>query len=632
MKRLRSLVFLLVWAAFGAPGMGYAQNPPFQNPSLDSNCYFPQIGNSSEMDTLSGTAEGQEIGALVVKNLGPKPDGSYGSILIDNLVPPPPPNPNTNYTFSQFATGRNFNLHQLNQQRQRLNPDPDWWSGFDNPRFIHFRDRAHLDLFVPERTIYLADDAGNYDSTRFVTLLSSLHGVLPNNYFENFMPAYAARLTNDTLDDIVTGIITAWNDPTKDTTFLLLFKGRPNIKGGDMIYEDTSCQLYPNLINNPYRMSIEGDFRGTGREDLISAIDSSPGMPGRYGDLFFYANDPPFTLEKLAFALNYDTLLTGWQNPHLARSTGALVPFPAPVFPNHAKDHIADLIFSIQIDTEFALNPYVGDLYFFRCGPGFGSHRITIDSAAYIIKCPKIFSNTYWPLDITDAGDMTGTGNHVLYTAAGVTGYAWDAFFVMGAALDDKIDIYNRYEWSSRAGDTLTANDDSLEDFLEPLTDPNYQGGTPSTVGTLWLYYGSKQIPVRLNPKFADVRSIPQKNGAAIEFSPNPVTSGWSVATIVWPEAENAEYSVYDMLGRLCQHGPIRLLGGPEQQRIYFSSLSAGTYFYNITGARHTANARIVKLGGNESSGTPAPSFIQSLRDARDGRRMPEQLSPTITR
>jgi hypothetical protein len=169
----------------------------------------------------------------------------------------------------------------------------------------------------------------------------------------------------------------------------------------------------------------------------------------------------------------------------------------------------------------------------------------------------------------------------------------------------------------------LTANNDSLEDLLlafSGYTSPNDISNGLQGVGTIWLMYGSKQIPVHLNPQFADVTSIPQKDGAGITFAPNPLVNNWSVATIMWPEAEEGAYSIYDILGREVQRGTIRLLGGAEQQRIYFSDLAQGTYIYVITGAHHTASTRIVKLS-ESSHTTPEPNMIQQMKQVRDGQK-----------
>jgi hypothetical protein len=99
---------------------------------------------------------------------------------------------------------------------------------------------------------------------------------------------------------------------------------------------------------------------------------------------------------------------------------------------------------------------------------------------------------------------------------------------------------------------------------------------------------------VHLNPQFADVKSIPQVNGAGIRFAPNPVTQSWSVATIIWPEAEEADCIVYNLLGIAVQTGKIRLLGGPEQQRIYFPNLASGVYEVVIRGVAGEAHAKLV--------------------------------------
>ena len=582
------MLALGAWCWLLVPMEAKAQsNPPFQNPSLDTNCYFPQIGDLSEMDTICGSVGGQELGSPVILNMGTKPNGGYGNMLIGDLIPPPVIGDNV-YTLSQVETGPTFNLHKMTEYLQKINPDN---SGYHNglaDGFVlgHFRDRAHLDILSGWK-IYLSDDLGNYDSTDFVVLMSSLHGDLDSSqyaFYPNILPAYATHLTNDTIDDIVLSLYTESLNTSKDTCYLLLFRGRQSFARGDTVYEDTSCVLYSNTINYPFRQVLQGDFRGTGREDIIIMGDSGgTGWPGsRMGDIFFYANDPPFTLEKLVHAINYDTIMARWQNPKLLSQ--AVVSYPVyamPVLPKSPNDKSVDFI---PMFSDTANN---AGIYIFQGGTNFGSRRITLDSAAYVIHQPSIFQGAFWG-GFADAGDMTGTGNHVLYTTAGTGDNDWDAFFVTGQALDDKIDIYNSHLYGERAGDTLTANSDSLEDYLFRLASPD-----GSTKGSLWLYYGSKQIPVHLNPQFADVKSIPQQNGAGIIFSPNPITQSWSVATILWPEAENAEYEVYNILGSVVENGKIRMLGGAEQQRIYFPNLPNGTYIFEIRGESHEARSKL---------------------------------------
>ena len=634
--RYLKILIVLAWAGICGPASLCAQsNPPFQNPSLDSNCYFPQIGDLSEMDTIVGSDSNQDLGGGIIKNLGTKPDGSFGNMFIGNITP--------TAALAQVATGHSFNLHKMIENVQSLIPDGGGRTGQGNGmlsdygyRLGHFRDSYHLDIFVPYSwRIYWADDNGNYDSANYSTMSFNKRGDFTGNggLTGGFIGPYVTRLTSDSLDDLVMSWLPEYFDYTKDTIFLALYRGGITLKPIDTIFEDTSSVLYTNYAIYPSRQTLQGDFRGTGREDLIIMGDSGgTGWAGsRMGDMFFYANDPPFSLEKLAQAINYDTIMARWQNPNLLSQ--AVVSFSVmamPALPKSSTDKSVDFL---PVFSDTAHNT---GIYFFRGNPDFGTRRITLDSAAYVIHQPTIFPTIFqggeWPLHIADAGDMTGTGNHVLYTLAfvadGTGSPEWDAFFVTGKALDDKIDIYNVSN-ASIVGDTLTANGDSLEDFLLG-TDNSIEG--PNGLldkGGLWLYYGSKQIPVRLNPQFADVKSIPQQNGAGITLSPNPAQT-WSVATIVWPESEDGEYSIYDMLGRKVEHGPIQLYGGAEQQRIYFRGMPAGVYIYVIEGAHGSASARFVKLGGASSAaGTSQPSIIQQMKDTRDGKTDPAGLTPS---
>ena len=590
-------ILLLSLCALSATN-AYAQNPPFSHPSLDSNCYFPQIGDRTEMDTVVGWKIGHNLGSPYVRNLGPKPDGGYGNMFIGNLTPPPVDPIFTYYTLSQVQTGPGFNLHHMKQYLQRANPD-DRNGLVGDIKPIHFRDRSHLDLYVRATPsaggiIYLADDNGNYDTNNYVILASSLHGDLLDSLTQysfsvGFMPAYITRLTSDTLDDVVAAIYTRCKVVSNDSSYLLLFKGRTNVSAGDTLYEDASCILYPSLINSPYRRAIQGDFRGTGRDDWIIAGDTESVWAGsRYGDLFFFANDPPFTLQKLAHAINYDTLMTAWQNPHLVNTSVASFDlFTMPAFPKRKTDRSTDLLITLQIDTEG-----IPAIFLFRGGVDFGSHRITLDSAGYVIRNP--FGNGYaWPLWVTDAGDMTGSGYHVLRTTGSPARHlVAENFYVTGEALDDKIDLYNVHPYGEGQGDTLTANNDNLEDYLSDVyvDIPEAPGGA----GSLWLTYGSRQIPVHLNPLFADVRRVVNDKNASIEFSPNPVVGESSVVTIDWPRSESAQLKVYDLLGNIVLQNPIMLEAGVEQQHVAFPSCPSGVYEVVIQGSSAIARTNVV--------------------------------------
>ncbi|HET6400585.1 MAG TPA: hypothetical protein VFH95_04220 [Candidatus Kapabacteria bacterium] len=585
MKRLRSLVFLLVWAGFSSPCVSYAQNTPFQNPSLDSNCYFPQIGDPSEMDTIVGSVPNQELGGSVLKNLGPKPDGSFGNMLIGNISP--------SVALAQVATGPGFNLHQMKQFVQKITPD-DVQGDVGFWRLGHFRDRAHLDIFVGSDAgawvygkIFWADDQGNYDTARFTSLVPHIRrGNFTSNRGIGNGPIqpYIAHLTSDTVDDIVTSAYTADVDTVfpytgYDTAYALLYRGGSQLYGKDTVYEDTSAYLYPGSgKSSDLRYCTQADFRGVGRDDLIVS---------NFSICTYYRNDPPFSIQNFARAISKDTF---FNEPLLAQPSY----FPMKALSKNRTDQSVDLLVAGFIDS--GSSPV--SIYILHGGPNFGSHLLTLDSAAFAITHPNFAfgSSPYedWPLGIADAGDMTGTGNHVLFTTArnDYGDYWWDVSYVTGKALDNKIDIWNSAPYSVSPGDTLTANGDSLEDYLFSRSWP-YAPNGPEGAGSLWLYYGSKNIPVHLDSQWADVKNIPTQNGVAFTLSPNP-TRLWSVATIVWPEAEEAGYEVYNLLGEVVQSGTIRMLGGAEQERIYFPNLASGVYEILIHGSSHEARAKLV--------------------------------------
>jgi hypothetical protein len=593
-------------------------NPPFQSPALDSNCYFPQIGDPTEMDTIVGSTYAdpntQWLGTIV-KNMGTKYGGGFGNMFIGDISP--------SVALAQVGTGPSFNLHRMAPFIQKITPndvqgDVGFW------RLGHFRDQGHLDIFVGANNgagsygwIFWADDEGNYDSTRFTVLIPNIR---KGNFVSNGgigngpIQPYIAHLTSDTADDIVISAYTADFDTVfpftdYDTAYVLLYRGGSQLYGKDTVYEDTSAYLYPaGGKSSDFRSCTQADFRGVGRDDVI--------VIGK--DMCYYKNDPPFSLEKFAQDIAHDTLYAFWQDPvvYENNTTTFLTMRAVPKSPGDK---------SVDFVPVFDNIIYPGPVIFiFRGGPDFGSHRITFDSAAFVITNP-FNSNYLWPYNVADAGDMTGTGNRVLYTAG-----AWsndnqtDNFYVTGKALDNKIDIYNVSNSGGR-GDTLTANDDSLEDFLL---------SRPYGNGTLWLYYGSKNIPVHLNPQWADVKTeiekIPQQNGAGVTLSPNPANS-WTVATIVWPEAEEGEYIITDMLGREVQRDQIQFLGGGQENRISFPELPQGAYAFTLIGQHGTATARLIKLAAANApaaAGTRG-SFMQSLRDGRDGKasKFPEARS-----
>lgn len=578
MRNLQIFVFLLAWfaAADSCPGVLHAQsNQPFKSPALDSNCYFPQIGVPAEIDTIVGNHSNEELGSLV-HNLGSNANGNPGNVLLG--TGPAFTSGGPSEVFSIAPTGTNFNLHDLKAKAQQFLPD------VINLRFGHFHNRANVDIFdALNWIIYWADENGNYDSTRHTTLKSNvigdeIEGILGDGGM-GFTP-YISHLSNDTIDDIVLGYGTNNFDITTDSLILILFNGGSSLASKSIAYEDTSANYGRVDPSHSYHSCVEGDFRGIGREDLV--------MSDQQRTLFFFRNDPPFRLSALANALRFDTLWTRTANVAWGDSNNYWPdPFCSLVMhalPKKPGDNSYDWVVSVPTSNDSDLG-----IFIFRGGPYFGSHRITIDSAAFVILHPQVAFEPNWPGQFFDVGDMTGTGNRVFYTLGGDGSYAYQNFYVTGQALDQKIDIFN-FANAGAFGDTLTADGDNLEDFLMGL--PNYSTDSGG-IGSIWLMYGSKQIPVHLNPQFADIVNLPQKDGAGMALSPNPAQT-WSVATIIWPQAENVEYKFYNLLGNVVQSGNLLLLGGPEQQRLYFPNLISGLYVLEIRGESQSARTKLV--------------------------------------
>ena len=246
--------------------------------------------------------------------------------------------------------------------------------------FGHFHNSTSVDIFNEEGwIIYWADANGNYDQAHFTRLKTNVVGNTSNGIVGGSrFTACIAHLVSDTVDDLVLGYGTDFLNYTQDSNFLILFKGGTQLAEKDTAFEDTSANFGyltfgSGLNNHDIHICLQGDFRGIGREDLL--------IYDNY-DLFFYANDKPFSLGKLARAMRYDTL---------SNDIGIYPPVTSiamHLFPKKAGDQSMDFATSLGNSN---LN-----VYLFRGGPDFGSHRITLDSAAYVILPPDL-GYPIWP-------------------------------------------------------------------------------------------------------------------------------------------------------------------------------------------------------------------------------------------
>lgn len=307
LSRSVGLVILLLWAGEEVR----AQNTPFSSPALDSNCYFPQIGDPNQIDTIYGSVNNQMLGGFIIKNFGPNQGGGFGNLLLGNLDRAdhePSDAGSVSPTLFQVPTGPGFSLHNLSTKRVDLSPTDQVGT---NPIFAHLRTSKTVDLFNGFQ-IFWADDQGNYDSTRATTLRAQLRGASQNGGLGamNIVPPYIARLTSDTVDDIVVTVSTLVDFPSGlDTTFVALFRGGAILATKDTAYEDTSAIAYPLKVGRSasFHTAYQGDFRGVGREDLLVMDDSE--------NTTYFKNDRPFSLERFAWAIGHDTIMSRWQQP-----------------------------------------------------------------------------------------------------------------------------------------------------------------------------------------------------------------------------------------------------------------------------------------------------------------------------
>ncbi len=583
----RLILFTLLVLPFGK---SFAQ-------AFDPNCYFPKIG--AEVDTLTGRPF---FGYDLIKlDSDPKTGDEKFACIVRDV-------PDQQVVFS---SGKITDIHNLSIRSQ-------WNVNLGNAIFGHFRSRIQKDAFHGETNrIYWVDDEGNFDSSRFTQLRSSIQGNYSPETGHGFqyyrMDPIVAKLSNDTLDDIILMGNTRWStlQETNDSTriFILLFKGGSlQLPFGEIAYSD-SCIEYGisyedtvvEIINGdtigryiPVSRNIApGDFRGTGRIDIIT-VDY-------YGNFFFFKNDLPFSMEKFMRGIRYDTLSVVRDNPNWVQSQKyyRLSWRGLQVFPKFDWDKSEDFI------GRFNTNDYRSQAWlFFRGGPDFGSKRITLDSAEFILRSPSqlgafgsYFGGAYY---MDDCGDMTGTGNRVIKTVGGV-GHAGgeDLYYVVGKALDDRIDINVSYDNDpSSPVIKVKADTDSLQDVLFQINNYRYPSLDPIS-GSLGVLRGTSKIPVTLNPKYAvEERKALSATGNSLLAAPNPFVQK-TILTFDNCSSGKMYMEVVNTLGKIMLREEIVDVDGVQQYSANLSMLVPGAYHIRLVCPADgwSATATVVKVG-----------------------------------
>ena len=179
---------------------------------------------------------------------------------------------------------------------------------------------------------------------------------------------------------------------------------------------------------------------------------------------------------------------------------------------------------------------------------------------------------------------MTGTGNPVLRIRGNDRYSGREYYYVMGKAMDDKIDMsIQQSPGYAASGPVLVNTDgDKLQDILYQV---NNQGGDSLQryAGSLWVVHGSTQIPVHLNPKYAVKRQTSPISGL-ISIYPNPAHLETAVSFAV-ETAGAYSITIHDLLGRVMYRSTRRCDEGDGVWSLQTELFPQGTYYVTIEGA-----------------------------------------------
>ncbi len=580
MGKYRLICILLFLLLFGAGG-AWSQ---ISSSAFDPNCYFPRIGVLGEIDTIYGAHHNQGLGGGMI-NIGPEPGGSYGRISCDlvldtsadRVIPP-----------SVFTTGPNFDLHHLKVTGNYIN-------SFYIARRSHFRSPKYWDLLAvidptggaPEPArIYWQDDNGNYDTSRYTQLRSSVEGKYKYIYCDHFNIPFTSHISSDSVEDLIYTVSIQDIDSLKIRRYFLYYQGGQHLydQGKKAIADST---FYFNNQPWPFgtypQIAAQGDFRGVGRNDFL-VYDSQTGYTG---NIMHYKNAIPFTMESL---LHLDTIFE-WSSPNTFQAGWPF--FPMRALPKVKGDSSVDLLIYITTGTP------VEGIGILRGGKNFDTYQWSLDSLAFLIHHPGYYDSKWqsltWGGGGVDCGDMTNTGNRVLGTGGetdqGLDNY--DFFYVVGNNIDDKADMFIGdipNHGGTDAEDTLTADHDQYGDII--MGRPGFGMNSASEYnGTIFVLHGSEKIPVsgRTVSTFK-----PGQN--QISVYPNPITTGTCTLDLHSLELQDLDITIWDLLGRKIYFEHIYAPYMRTQHQIFLNSITSGTYTLEVIGKKFNQRIQLSVL------------------------------------
>ncbi|MFI5263210.1 MAG: T9SS type A sorting domain-containing protein [Candidatus Kapaibacterium sp.] len=568
---LRPLLLVLAFT-----GISEAQ---VSSPAFDPNCYFPRIGVAGEIDTIYGWQVDQELGAGML-NIGAAPDSSYGRIscVVDHDTA------KQIWRDSVFNTGPNFNLHKLNTIGKFILPPY-----YNIVRFAHFRSQRYRDILATASSrsaiILWQDDQGNYDSSRYTELWSSKRGT--NFTFLDDMVPYSAHISSDMVEDIIGSAVLLDSGSSHGDAYLIYFKGGEQLKTqgkiaiSDSMYSMDSASKFLQIAE---KSPAQGDFRSVGREDLLQS--------DQYGNIMYFKNDPPFSMRKFLDGLRFDTLIAQRQNPN---SIGGPVAFTMKALPKLPGDSSVDLF--AQFNTYYGTKG-IQEFRIFKGGEEFGSHRLTVDSAALVIHEPYYYDDRFnllsFGVGIRDCGTMTGTHNRVLYIGAGLDGgfYGYHFFYVLGTAADDKADMVigaiPNYGVAGNQVDTLVADKDGYQDIIMGLSDYG--------PGTIYLVHGTNNIPDRTN-SVSSRKSVDESPSHILAY-PNPCDEH-TVLTFDNCSASRMQVQVISANGAIIRQEETPIVDGLQEYAVDLSTVAAGNYIVSLSCPANgwSSSVHVIKQG-----------------------------------
>jgi hypothetical protein len=547
------------------------------SPAFLPGAYLPQVGVSGEIDTIYGwNAQFGGFGDNLI-NIGPPIYGGYGSIAGRDFEEYP-------VNFRSFSTGPNFDLHNLNFD-SRVNCPLALNEGLEIIFIGPIRTSRSHDIVLADHDgnkpprIYWEGNDGRYDSASF-TILATPRASAGNSSNYEIAPVFG-HFVSDTVNDIF--FESAAYHADFDSLFLNFIRGGSTLAAGPRLHLSDSIELaryFPHALHAAVvSFVVAGEFRASKHADLLRLTLADTGR-GIVQNAIFIRNETPFSLKRIADEWDLDSILVERENPGL-RIGSKFWAFSAL---DHSHDFCQDAVLRLVTEGQEE------GLYIFRGGPDFGSHRITVDSAAFVLPHPRKFDGDWKFLqfiDIRIVGDISGKGVPMLCEQYAWGYQAYYFFYGLQRGISDHASAF----WTVYSGggtyDSVTADRDRIEDVIFGQTAFSNNGTAFDGKGAIFVMHGSPTIPV----EGLDVAVSRPLQKQEIRIFPNPSNGVFSAIVNAPSEAQEVTLSVRDILGEQVYSQRLQMTPGLQSIPIRLP-LPSGTYHISLD----VANDRLSSL------------------------------------